>query len=773
MAEVGTYYITIMPSMSKFSSAMRSGLKSAGADGGRQYSSSFMDVLKGSAIGTMLGNLGSTLGGQLFEGLSVGIRRLDVLQNYPKVMQSLGYSAEEAAASIKLITEHLDGLPTTTQDMVTLTQSIADSTGDLDLATRAALGFNDMMLANGASAGEMTQAMGVFNRVLGKGNATTAQWMSIQSVMPAQLNMVARELLGESASAEDLRDALNDGVVSWDDFLGAIVKLDEEGTGKVASFADQARANVDGIGTALENVPNRIGQGWAKILEAFGRSNISGIINNFSYGVRDAMEGVAKGVEWLVEAMGKTDIAQHFSEVMGKVGEALSGLWKDGGPDMLRDVAQGIIDLIDGALDWLAANGDAVTTAVWAVVGALSAFAGIKLGTWITTLPATFTALSTALMANPFLLVAGAVATLVMALYGFFTQTETGRALWEGFCTTLSNLWTGLQEDFAFMTQRISEEWESFKTWVSGIPAFWQGIVDGVIQKGQALVAGLKQKWDKALQDAKTTWKNIGDSLSQAWQTIKTVVGTAVGLVVSGVRQKWDEAKTATSTAWEAAKTAVREKVEGIRSTIVEKIEAAKTAVTERFEAIKTAIGEKLQGAWNNVTQKVTDIKNGLVNGFTEAKNTVLGVFDGIKSGIEQKIQAARDFVSGMIENIKGLFNFSWSLPRPSLPHINWHWMDIGGLLQIPVFDGISWYAKGGLFTGAAVIGIGEAGDEAALPLNDSVYSRIAAGISRQMGGAQGVVVSGNTFIVRKESDIDAIADALYVKWERERKGAL
>ena len=151
MAELGAYYITVLPDMSKFTGAVRNAMNDSGASGGKTFSGKFIDIVKGSAIGTALGNMATAVGHQISNGLGNGVKRLDTLNNYPKVMKSLGYETSEATKSVKLIQEHLDGLPTSTDEMVRLTQSIADSTGDLDLATKAALGFNDMLLATGAS----------------------------------------------------------------------------------------------------------------------------------------------------------------------------------------------------------------------------------------------------------------------------------------------------------------------------------------------------------------------------------------------------------------------------------------------------------------------------------------------------------------------------------------------------------------------------------------------------------------------------------------------
>lgn len=789
MAEVGTYYITIMPDMSKFTGGVNKGLGNAGTEGGKQYTSSFMDVLKGSAIGTALGNLAASAGSAIMSGLSTGIGRIDTIKNFPRVMESLGYETGEADRSVRLIMDHLDGLPTATQDVVGLTQAIADSTGDLDLATRAALGFNDMMLANGASAAEVTQAQGVFNRVLGKGNATVAQWQSLQSVMPAQLAAVARELGGEGMSVEELRDKLNDGTISWNDFLRAIVKLDEgdymSATGKkIESFADQARANSNGIGTAMANVQNRIGAGWASILEAIGREDISNTINNMSYGVRDGMQRVGDAISYVKKAIGKTDIMKNAAKVFQDIGDALKGWWTEGDSQRLKDLTDALIDLTDKVFKWLADHGDAVKTAIGGIVGALAGLAGWQIGTQLAALPGVLTAITAALAANPFVLIAIGIAAAVGALYTFFTTTETGKQMWSDFCAWMSELWTGLQEDWAYLCSVLSREWESFKVWIDGIPEWWQGVMDYWSNALAEQAENFRVSWEKIKSDFAEAWENIKTAAKEKWESIKTTAATTVENIRKTVADKWNAIKTATTDTWNAIKTTISTTVESVKTTVSEKWENIKTATSEKWNAIKTSIqnvveniksdvSQKWETLKDNITTTVENIKRTVSDKFHAVKDAALSIFDNIKNGIADKIQAAKDTVANIIEEIKSLFDFEWSLPAPALPHISWHWDDIGGLLDIPVFDGIDWYAKGGIFDGATVIGIGEAGREAALPLNTRSYREIARGISAEMGGTMPpIIITNNEFNVRDDDDIQRIADSLSEKILREMGAA-
>jgi len=122
-----------------------------------------------------------------------------------------------------------------------------------------------------------------------------------------------------------------------------------------------------------------------------------------------------------------------------------------------------------------------------------------------------------------------------------------------------------------------------------------------------------------------------------------------------------------------------------------------------------------------------------LVKNWDKIKTVAGKVWTGIKNAITKPIKEAVDFVKRMIEKVKKFFTFKVKLPHIKLPHFSIQptgW-SLGDLLEgiIPHL-GIDWYAQGGIFSSPRVIGVGEAGPEAVLPI-DKLQSMIAASNSQ------------------------------------------
>ena len=146
------------------------------------------------------------------------------------------------------------------------------------------------------------------------------------------------------------------------------------------------------------------------------------------------------------------------------------------------------------------------------------------------------------------------------------------------------------------------------------------------------------------------------------------------------------------------------------------------------------AIGTALYLNWDTICQWAATLRDNVVSAWENLKSsveekveniksTVTQKFEDIKNKIQEKIESARDKVKEAIEKIKGFFDFDWKLPNIKLPHFSVSGEFSLNPPSIPHFD-VDWYAKGGVFDAPSVIGVGEAGPEAVVPL-DKLWAKL------------------------------------------------
>ena len=135
------------------------------------------------------------------------------------------------------------------------------------------------------------------------------------------------------------------------------------------------------------------------------------------------------------------------------------------------------------------------------------------------------------------------------------------------------------------------------------------------------------------------------------------------------------------------------------------------------------------------------------------------GYISNLKSGIQSEKKSLRSVVSSLTDYIDDTFSGinlhnsgaritqslvdgmkSVNLPNLMYRISSWTPHTVGGkTTSTPVYSP-RWFAKGGLFNGAQVIGIGEAGSEAVLPLeNPRTMKKIADSIVSSSDGSMGL----------------------------------
>lgn len=330
-SEVGNYYVSVVPDMSKFNGAV--------ARGGNSLLRSIGSIGIGKALGDVLSSGVNTF----MNSLSRGISRVDTLNTFPRVMENVGISAEASQRAIETLSAGIDGLPTTLDAAASATQRFALQNGDVEASADMFLALNNAILAGGQSAEMQASALEQVSQAYAKGRPDMMEWRTMTMTMGPALQMVAQSW---GMSVDEMGEALRSGDRSMDDFLQTIQTLNTEGIGDFASLSEQASVSTETIGTALANVGSRMSAVWAAILDAIGTGDIADIINGLSssfksFGVdvlapiagqiADVFRGIAdaaSGIDfsWLVE--GIQPLVDAFAEFTSGEGDAFAGMWE-------------------------------------------------------------------------------------------------------------------------------------------------------------------------------------------------------------------------------------------------------------------------------------------------------------------------------------------------------------------------------------------------------------------------------------------------------------
>lgn len=152
------------------------------------------------------------------------------------------------------------------------------------------------------------------------------------------------------------------------------------------------------------------------------------------------------------------------------------------------------------------------------------------------------------------------------------------------------------------------------------------------------------------------------------------------------------------------------------------------------------AIGVLLYKNWDKILARLNGLKNGFVlvwNGiktktiaavkslastltatFNSIKTKATAIFNAVKNAITNPINTAVTIVRNAIRKIKEIFSSAnFQLPHIKLPHFRLTGKFSLKDMTVPHLS-VDWYKKGGIFDSPSIIGVGEAGPEAVIPLD-------------------------------------------------------
>ena len=184
--------------------------------------------------------------------------------------------------------------------------------------------------------------------------------------------------------------------------------------------------------------------------------------------------------------------------------------------ESLLPVMQSVVGMLSSFATWASENQGIVKVLAVVVGGLAAAIVALKVAMTVATVAQW--AMNSALLANPITWIVLAVAALVAGLVLFFTKTELGRAILEGFFSMLSSGMEAVTGLFSWFGEVIADVFR----WIGDNWPTLLAILTGPI--------GLAVKW---IID---NWETVTSVFSDTVETIKSAFGNVIEIVVSPFR---------------------------------------------------------------------------------------------------------------------------------------------------------------------------------------------------------------------------------------------
>lgn len=299
--------------------------------GSKKASSSIMDIAKGAGVFRIV----EAAVNKLEASVGDATERFDTLTRYPKVMEQIGFGADESNRSIQKLTDGIQGLPTSLDGIAASTQRIAILTGDLEKATDTSLALNNAFLASGSATYDAERGLTQYTQMLSKGTVDMQSWRTLQETMGYALSETAKELGIVSGNSNELYSAIQSGKITFDEFNSALITCST----RTGGFADTAKEASAGIGTSFTNLSTAVVRGMADTIESVDEAvqkidgeTIAGKIDSASGVIDKFFSGVSKGAGIAVQALDLLGpslaiTAAGFLTLRGAL--AVQGIWEN------------------------------------------------------------------------------------------------------------------------------------------------------------------------------------------------------------------------------------------------------------------------------------------------------------------------------------------------------------------------------------------------------------------------------------------------------------
>lgn len=649
-------------------------------------------------------------------------------------------------------------------------------------------GLTEAQIKGGALAASMDlAAAGQLN--LADAAATTVQMMGSFGLGAGDATRIANALAGaanaSSADVSDLTQAMSQcsaqaSLAGW--------SL-EDTAAALALFADHGVKGSD-AGTSLKTMLQRLAAPTDQAAEAIAAYGLN--IRDSNGKMKD-ISGIADELTGKLGGLSDAERDAALQTIFGSDASRAAAILMQSGSEGLAKyiaatndatAAETMANAQKGELSWALENmggavesasiafGTALAPAITAVAGVIGnvaeAFASLPAG--VQTDIAVVLALVAAL--GPLLMVIGSVVAALPAI-------SEGFAVLGGALAIPLAPAAAVVAAIAAIAAAIYAAWTTSETFRAAVMAG----VDAISSKVQEICAFLAPYVQAFLDQIVSTVQVAMDTLGPIIGAVLTViVSTVVPILTSimdTVAQVLATILATVTNVMAAVSTVIQgawQIISGIFQTVLGVILAVTTGDFTMLQQGVTSIMQGTMVAINGVMQTILSIVSGAWNAVkavfvgvcNAVSGAISGAFNGIKSVIDSTMNGAKSTVSGALSAISGFFaGLHLQFPHINLPHFS-----ISGDFSlvppsVPSIS-VSWYRTGAIAMGASVVGIGEAGPEAVVPLSgremdpyaDAVASRLAArGAGAGAGGTTVYNIGDVTLNMEQLRDLATLED--------------
>lgn len=613
-------------------------------------------IVKSVVAGLGIAKLVSSTMNVIKDSIDGATKRIDTLNNFPKVMQNFGVSADEASESVKRIDKSVQGLPTSLDQAVAGVQDLFMVTKDLKQSEQLFKAVNDsaMVFANGSTEAVDRFIYG-YKQAMSAGKVSAQDFNQMNEAIPGLMSKVAEKM---GVSYKELKEGLSNGSISVDQFNDALKSLDTEGVGSMESLEKTAHTATGGIQTSMENMKTAITRGVAGIITSIDESlssfgGISGIMTTVGKTAEEAFKmlgGVLKEVMPILIEFGNT-IMPIIVDAVKKVAPLISELGKKLLPaiqKILQKLAPAISHIIEKLLpvamsliDALIPLIEPLTDYILAMIDYMMALADPLLDIASVILPPLFSILSK-ILKTVLPVLTGWIQTLTGILTGTWGVIKNIVNFIIGIPDIIGNIISSIVNFVTTITGMLYNALMNILNFIKTIPGIVLGIITNIINFVKQIpnyigfaigyIAGLIVKF---------VTQDIPNFITTLINFIKELPGKIMEVITN-------LAKTVAQ--WfSTAKTNVINKTKDIVTGIINWFKNLPSNISKILNNVITNVGTWLSNMYNKCKTEITKLVSKIIDLFGKLPGKMLNIGKDIVKGIWNGIKGAKDWILGKI----------------------------------------------------------------------------------------------------------------------------